>query len=146
MSDDPTLRDTSTRLILEHARPPVVAMLHSLGFHEQAVSLENAPSLSALRPIATDIVAHLRREIRFGPLRRAATSAVSALHSAALLGLRSDPENASVMVLGAFTNAAHALAWHHRWWQIPRWKTVRARILAQARAEQNAYLVKIHKL
>jgi hypothetical protein len=137
---DAASRDVAARIVLDHARPPVVELLHDLGFHREAAALANAPSLSALRPAAVDAGTAVRLGIRFGPLRRATATAISALHSAALLGLRGDPGNAAVIALGAFTNAAHAHAWHRRWWQLLRWKTVRARVLAQARAEQAAYL------
>jgi hypothetical protein len=133
-------QEAAARLVLDHARLPVVDLLRDLGFRQHADDLANAPSLSALRYIATDISDSVRRQIRFGPLRRATSSAVSALHSAALLGLHGDAQNASVIALGAFTNAAHAQAWRRRWWQLPRWKKVRARVLQQARAEQAMFL------
>jgi hypothetical protein len=130
--------EAAARLILEHTRPPVVALLRELGFQQQADDLANAPSLSALRHVAAGIPAPLRAHIRFGPLRRSASSAVGALHGAALLGLRGDVDNAAIVALGAWTHVARARAWHRRWWQLLRWKTVRARLLQQARAEQIA--------
>jgi hypothetical protein len=140
MTEQPMTRTPADRLVLDHARPPVVALLRDLGMRQQADDLTNAPSLSALRYVAATMRPALRARIRFRPLRRATMSAVSALHSAALLGLRGDAENAAVIALGVFTNVAHARAWRRRWWQLPRWKQVRARVLAQARAEQSAYL------
>jgi hypothetical protein len=133
-------RDAASRLVLEHARPQVVNLLRDLGFPAQAEELANAPSLSALRYVAATMTNSVRERIWFGPLRRTTGSAIQALHSAALLGLHGDPENAAVMALGVFTSAAHAQAWRRRWWQLLRWKQVRARVLAQARAEQQAYL------
>jgi hypothetical protein len=140
MTDDLAPRTPSERLVLDHARPPVVALLRELGLPHQADELANAPSLNALRYVTATMRPALHNRVRFRPLRRASTSAVSALHGAALLGLRGDTENTAVMALGVFTNVAHARAWHRRWWQLPRWRQVRARVLAQARAEQTAYL------
>jgi hypothetical protein len=128
--------DLATRLVVEHTCPPVVALLYDLGFPRFAGDLETARSLSAVRYVAADMGATLRRRIRFRPLRSATTGAVSALHGAALLGLRGDVENAAVMALGAHTRAARAQAWRRRWWQLLRWRTVYERLLARVRAEQ----------
>ncbi len=126
------------RLVMDHARPVVVALLRDLGLREQAAELAGAPSLGALRFAAARASHAVRRRVRFSPLRRATAGAVSALHSAALLGLHSDPDSVAVMALGTFAHAAHAQAWRRRWWQLLRWKTVRAQVLAQARAKQLA--------
>jgi hypothetical protein len=140
VTGQPIPRPRADRVILDHARPPVVTLLRDLGLRREADDLANAPSLSALRYVAATMRPTLRTRIRLRPLRRATISAVSALHGATLLGLRGDTDNAAVMALGVFTNVAHARAWRRRWWQLPRWKQVRARVLAQARAEQTAYL------
>jgi hypothetical protein len=140
MTGEPVSRPHADWLILDHARPPVVALLGDLGLHHEADELANAASLSALRYVAATMRPTLRARIRLRPLRRATISAVSALHSATLLGLRGDADNAAVIALGVFTNVARARAWRRRWWQLPRWKKVRARVLAQARAEQTAHL------
>lgn len=127
------------RLVMDHARPVVVALLRDMRLRDQAEQIAAAPSLNALRFAAAGISHDVRRRVRFAPLRRAAAGAVTALHSAALLGLHSDPDSVAVMALGTFTHAARAQAWRWRWWRILRWKTVRARVLAEARAEQLAY-------
>ena len=127
------------QLVMDHARPVVVALLRDMRMRDQAEQLAAAPSLTALRFAAAGISHDVRRRVRFAPLRRAAAGAVTALHSAALLGLHSDPDSVAVMALGTFTHAARAQAWRRRWWQLLRWKTVRARVMAEARAEQLVY-------
>ncbi len=145
MPDDRSESKIAARLVLDHARPVVVDMLRYLKFSELADALSDAPSLSALRHVAPQVTNTLHDWIGFGPKRRAAAGAVTALHSAALLGLRGDAPSAAVMSLGAITHAARARAWHRRPWQLLWWQRVRRRVLDQARAEQAAYLGELNK-
>lgn len=138
---DPVMnRAQAARLVMEQARPPVVALLQDLGFRQYARELAAARSPGAVRHITTELDGVLRARLRFPPVRRAARKAVGALGVAARLAANGDVSSTAVQALSACTAAARAQAWLGRWWQLRRWPVVRARVLAEARAAQVALL------
>jgi hypothetical protein len=128
----------ATWCVMVHARPVLVRALRAWGLGTSACAIERAASLTALRMVALDVDADVRKTIRFVPLRRDLSNALNTLHAAATFASRGDAANTAVVVIGVFTNASSALAWRRPWMQLS-WRRYRAEVITSARREQSAY-------
>lgn len=146
MSNPASARDKSFAMwcVMVHARPVLIRALKVWGLASAASAIERAASLSALRLVALDADADVRKTIRFGPLRRDLSHALNTLHAAATFAARGDSDNAAVVVIGVFTNASSALAWRRPWLHLS-WRKHRAEVIASARREQSAQLEAIRQ-
>ena len=140
MADSTLAKDKlfATWCVMVHARPVLVRALRAWGLGTAANSLERAASLTALRLVALDADADVRKTIRFVPLRRDLSNALNTLHAAATFASRGDSANTAVVVIGVFTNANSALTWRRPWLRLS-WRRLRAEVIASARREQSAY-------
>src|SRR5712692_8919227 len=138
MADPAKDKSFATWCVMVHARPVLIRALRVWGLGTAASALERAASLTALRLVALDVDADVRKTIRFVPLRRDLSNALNTLHAAATFASRGDSANAAVVVIGVFTNASSALAWRRPWMQLYR-RRHRAEVIASARREQFAY-------
>jgi hypothetical protein len=126
---------------MTHARPTLVQALRTWGLGKAVRAIEDAPSLGALKLMAFDAYAQVRRSIRFRPVRRDLFHALNTLHAAATFAGRGDAENTAAVVIGVFTGAASARSWRRPWTRL-HWRERRAEVIATARREQNAQRAK----